>query len=166
MCHVALHNLHRRATFRTNNHLLCHACTFVYFTASHVCRAACAVMGFVGTWVGSALIASIGVLRTGVAALVLQAGSLAVAALIYRLVVNLQSLSCRAFLTNTLVRASAPWIKRNHTLSVDSLVMNENQWQEPYMKWSRVVCLTCDGQTCIYLVMRLNGILCHSSPVM
>lgn len=41
-------------------------------------------MGFVGTWVGQALIASIGVLRTGVAALVLQAGSLAIAALIYR----------------------------------------------------------------------------------
>ena len=48
------------------------------------CRAACAVMGFVGTWVGQALIASIGLLRTGVCALLLQAGSLALAAVIYR----------------------------------------------------------------------------------
>ena len=48
------------------------------------CRAACAVMGFVGTWVGQALIGGIGLLRTGVCALLLQAGSLALAALIYR----------------------------------------------------------------------------------
>ena len=41
-------------------------------------------MGFVGTWVGQALIASIGLLRTGVCALLLQAGSLALAAVIYR----------------------------------------------------------------------------------
>ena len=52
------------------------------------CRAACAVMGFVGTWVGQALIGSIGLLRTGVCALLLQAGSLALAALIYRSVVS------------------------------------------------------------------------------
>lgn len=48
------------------------------------CRAACAVMGFVGTWVGQALIGGIGLLRTGVCALLLQAGSLALAAVIYR----------------------------------------------------------------------------------
>ncbi|KAL0048832.1 hypothetical protein WJX82_000311 [Trebouxia sp. C0006] len=53
-------------------------------TAAAVFRAACAVMGFVGTWVGQALIGSIGLLRTGVCALLLQAGSLALAALIYR----------------------------------------------------------------------------------
>lgn len=41
-------------------------------------------MGFVGTWVGQALIASIGLLRTGVCALLLQASSLALAAVIYR----------------------------------------------------------------------------------
>ena len=41
-------------------------------------------MGFVGTWVGQALIGGIGLLRTGVCALLLQAGSLALAALIYR----------------------------------------------------------------------------------
>ena len=41
-------------------------------------------MGFVGTWVGQALIGSIGLLRTGVCALLLQAGSLALAAMIYR----------------------------------------------------------------------------------
>lgn len=41
-------------------------------------------MGFVGTWVGQALIGSIGLLRTGVCALMLQAGSLALAAVIYR----------------------------------------------------------------------------------
>ena len=41
-------------------------------------------MGFVGTWVGQALIASIGLLHTGVCALLLQAGSLALAAVIYR----------------------------------------------------------------------------------
>ena len=48
------------------------------------CRAACAVMGFVGTWVGQALIRSIGLLRTGLCALLLQAGSLALAAIVYR----------------------------------------------------------------------------------
>ncbi|KAL3150048.1 hypothetical protein ABBQ38_013398 [Trebouxia sp. C0009 RCD-2024] len=53
-------------------------------TAAAVFRAACAVMGFVGTWVGQALIGSIGLLRTGVCALMLQAGSLALAAVIYR----------------------------------------------------------------------------------
>ena len=41
-------------------------------------------MGFVGTWVGQASIGGIGLLRTGVCALLLQASSLALAAVIYR----------------------------------------------------------------------------------
>ena len=60
------------------------ACMRDQFSPALLCRAACAVMGFVGTWVGEALGSSIGLLRTGVCALVLQAGSLALAAVSYR----------------------------------------------------------------------------------
>ena len=57
---------------------------YLYISWQIECRAACAVMGFVGTWVGQASIGSLGLLRTGVCALLLQAGSLALAAVIYR----------------------------------------------------------------------------------
>ena len=58
-------------------------------------------MGFVGTWVGQALIASIGLLRTGVCALLLQAGSLALAAVIYRYS-HVMTLTCNQALYSSL----------------------------------------------------------------